>query len=316
MPGLCTRLEYSRMDNETVLGLLQCDAEFRGLWRVRIDVSNRRPPGSFSRSIDFLREDSARRDFEVRAINPSFHPSFDMALKATEYPRASAALSGLGLTTQLALAATDGVPVVKQIVGVAARIVTLAQDIEARRDALHALVKNAQAIGQRVEAATRDRELDGEMLSSLDALHSVLRSVAALLADHTAKTRFQRALRYAFTVHKDVDRLNQELSRAVQEFLATLDTNGHVKNNAKCIGKFRQLHDYEVEKLELVMEDKRLDSEYSIKYYKARIDGSGQVFALRFIERNAPTTSHEVTRYDERMQQRMIEHDRILEQLS
>ncbi|EJD39722.1 hypothetical protein AURDEDRAFT_171172 [Auricularia subglabra TFB-10046 SS5] len=64
MPGLCTRLEYSRMDNETVLGLLQCDAEFRGLWRVRIDVSNRRPPGSFSRSIDFLREDSARRDFE------------------------------------------------------------------------------------------------------------------------------------------------------------------------------------------------------------------------------------------------------------
>ncbi|EJD46705.1 hypothetical protein AURDEDRAFT_164158 [Auricularia subglabra TFB-10046 SS5] len=206
-----------------------------------------------------------------------------MPSQVTEYPRASAALAGLGLTTQIALAATDGVPIVKQIVGVVARIVILAQDIEAHRDALHALAENARSMGRRVEAVAAEHEMDGEMLSTLEALHRVLSSVETLLAKHNAKSRFHRALIYAFTVKAHVDRLNQELSRAVQEFLlvAALDTNGRVKQNSKCIGKFRLLHDFEVDKLELLADDKRRDSSFSVKYYTARIDGSGQLFAVR-----------------------------------
>ncbi|EJD46727.1 hypothetical protein AURDEDRAFT_164180 [Auricularia subglabra TFB-10046 SS5] len=175
-----------------------------------------------------------------------------MPSQVTEYPRASAALAGLGLTTQLALAATDGVPIAKQIVGVVARIVTLAEDIEARRDVLRTLAETARSMGRRVEAVAAEHDMEVEMLSTLEVLHRVLSSVETLLAKHNAKSQFHRALSYAFTVKGRVDRLSQELSRAVQEFLlvAALDTNGRVKQNSKCIGNFRLLHDFEVEKLE------------------------------------------------------------------
>ncbi|EJD46719.1 hypothetical protein AURDEDRAFT_164172 [Auricularia subglabra TFB-10046 SS5] len=204
-----------------------------------------------------------------------------MPSQMTEYPRASAALAGLGLTTQIALAATDGVPIVKQIVGVVARIVILAQEIEAHRDALHALAENARSMGRRVEAVAAEHEMEGEMLSTLESLYRVLSSVETLLAKHNAKPRFQKALSYVFTVKGQVDRLNQELSRAVQEFLlvAALDTNGRVKQNSRCIGKFRLLHDFEVDKLEVIAQDKRRDSLFNVKYYTARIEGCGPVFA-------------------------------------
>ncbi|EJD46736.1 hypothetical protein AURDEDRAFT_164188 [Auricularia subglabra TFB-10046 SS5] len=180
-----------------------------------------------------------------------------MSLPAAAHPRASAALAVVGLTTQIAFAGTDGIPIVKQIVGVAARIVTLAQDIEARRDALHTLVENARGLARTVAAVTSDREIEGEILVRLEALHCVLRSIETLLSEHTAKTRFQRALSYAFSVQKHIDRLRHELSCTLNEFLlvAALDTNNRVKDSARCIGKFRVLRDFEVDKLELVAEE-------------------------------------------------------------
>ncbi|EJD46732.1 hypothetical protein AURDEDRAFT_164184 [Auricularia subglabra TFB-10046 SS5] len=235
-----------------------------------------------------------------------------MALQPQTYPRASAALAGLGLTTQLAFAATDGLPIVKQIIGVVARIITLGQEIEARRDALLALVEDARAIGRSVEAIVSERELEGEMLASLEALHSVLNAVEKMLSEHRAKSRLQRALRYAFTVQKHVNRLGQELSRAL---VAALDTNAYVKDSARCIGKFRLIRDFEVDKLDLVAEETHKGASYTVKYYTARIEGSGQVFAVRYFEKNAPSRSESAAE-DDYIQQRICDHDRILEEIS
>ncbi|EJD46715.1 hypothetical protein AURDEDRAFT_164169 [Auricularia subglabra TFB-10046 SS5] len=241
-----------------------------------------------------------------------------MPSQATEYPRASVALAGLGLTTQLALAATDGIPIVKQIVGVVARIVTFAQEIKARRDALHALVDDARAIGRSVEAVASGRELEGEMLARLEALYSVLRAVETLLAEHRTKRRLYRALRYAWTIQNVVETRSRELSRAVQQFLlvAALDTNAFVQDSAGYIGKFRLLRDFEVDRQDLVMEETPKGTSYSIKYYTARIEGSGQVFAVRFLERNAQTSLDGTTNHDRWLQRQMIEHDMILQQIS
>ncbi|EJD46739.1 hypothetical protein AURDEDRAFT_164191 [Auricularia subglabra TFB-10046 SS5] len=177
-----------------------------------------------------------------------------MSLSAPTYPRAATALSGLGLTAQIALAATDGVPVVKQVIGVVARIVTLAAEMEARHDALHTLVHNAREIGQRVEAVASDRP---------------------------------------------VERLSEELSSAVQAFLVvtTLDTNVRVTDSSRCIGELRRLHDFEVDKLVLVTEDTDLGAPYTVKYYSARIG------------------SESATDYNN-MQQRIIDHDRMLGMVS
>lgn len=179
-----------------------------------------------------------------------------MTLRASDYPRASAALAGLSLTTQIAVAATDGIPIVKQVLAVVSRIVTLAEDIDQRREALHALADSARTLGQRIEAVVSDRELEGEMLQSVEAVHTVLRSIEAFFNKHRAKTRVQRALSYALTTSKHITGLSQELSGAVQNFLliAALDTNTRVRENARCIGQFRLLHEYEVEKLEHISE--------------------------------------------------------------
>ncbi|EJD46703.1 hypothetical protein AURDEDRAFT_164156 [Auricularia subglabra TFB-10046 SS5] len=241
-----------------------------------------------------------------------------MSSPATDYPRASAALAGLGVTTQVALAATDGMPIVKQIVGVVARIVMLAEDIETRREALHALVENARSMGRRVEAIAAEHEMEGEMLSTLEALHRVLRSIESMLAEHNAKSRFRRVLSYAFTIKNNINRLDQELSRAVQEFLlvAALDTNGYVKDNSRYIGKFRLLRDFEVVKQALVTEQTDQRALYAVKYYSARVEGSGRVFAVRYLERSAHAESDTATIFDDYIQQRIQEHDQVLEQIS
>ncbi|EJD46706.1 hypothetical protein AURDEDRAFT_164159 [Auricularia subglabra TFB-10046 SS5] len=137
------------------------------------------------------------------------------------YPRASAALAAIGLTVQVAAAATDGVPVVKQILGVVLRIVTLVEKFEKDRDVLHSLADRARRTAQKLQAVLSRHEPGAEIADSLENIHGALRSIETWLEKHAQKSRLRKVLGYIYTVSRDVDRLAQDLQSAVEDFMAS-----------------------------------------------------------------------------------------------
>ncbi|EJD46797.1 hypothetical protein AURDEDRAFT_164251 [Auricularia subglabra TFB-10046 SS5] len=236
-----------------------------------------------------------------------------MSTQSREYTRTSVALAGASLTTQIALAAADGIPVVKQVLGVASHIIKLAEKMEKNREVFLALVENAKML----EPAVRDRALNGEMSRSLEVVLIVLRSVESLLVKHAAKSPFHKALSYFFTVSGQVDRLSRTLDSAVQQFLvvSSINTNALVHGNAWCDGTFRLFRHFELDKLELVFNEVSEDGTYTVKYYSARLE-AGQLCVVRYCEGNDATTAAARRKYDDFLPDRVLHHTSILEKMS
>ncbi|EJD39671.1 hypothetical protein AURDEDRAFT_171305 [Auricularia subglabra TFB-10046 SS5] len=169
-----------------------------------------------------------------------------MSMRATEYPRASAALACLGLTTQIAIAATDRVPIVKQILGVVAHIVALAEKFEKDRDSVYSLAQKAKMMTDTIEAAVPNANPDGKVLVSLEHLHTVLSSIQKWLEKHTAKPRLLKTLSYLFTVSKDIDRLNQDLNTALSLFHLSAQIEASARK------RFREIPDCDIDKLDFI----------------------------------------------------------------
>ncbi|EJD46673.1 hypothetical protein AURDEDRAFT_164129 [Auricularia subglabra TFB-10046 SS5] len=98
-----------------------------------------------------------------------------MPLRAVNLSRSSAALTGLSLAANIAHEATDGVPVVNQILGVVLRIVILAEKVERDREALHSLAERSQKIAQRIQDVLSSREPSEGILRSLEGVHMFAR---------------------------------------------------------------------------------------------------------------------------------------------
>ncbi|EJD46713.1 hypothetical protein AURDEDRAFT_164167 [Auricularia subglabra TFB-10046 SS5] len=243
-----------------------------------------------------------------------------MVARAPEHPRASAALAGLSLATQLGLAATDGIPIVKLILGVASRIVTLVEKIEKDRDALHSLAERAQRLAQRLAAVASKHDPNDKILASLENIYRALRAIESWVEKHAAKPRLRKAISYLLSVSKDVDRLSQDLQTTVDDFLvlAALDTNARVQVNSRYLGKFQLIHDSDVDKEELIAEHTFERSGYNVKCYCAQIEGSetGRVYAVRYFERKAPAEATGVMDCPGDFKQRLRAHDRVLQEIS
>lgn len=219
------------------------------------------------------------------------------------------------MTASIAQEATDGIPIVNQILGAVSRILKLAEKIEKDREALHALADKSQKLARRITAVLKDRTPDGEIVHSLESVRAVLNAVQALFEKHVAKTRVRRAISYLLAVPRDVERLSAELDDALQEFLLTaaLDTNVRVQENSRTVGPLRRLHDFEIEKLDLVVD---LTSEHGacmVKYHTARVEGAGRLFVVRYLQ---DATVAGPTADAENLQRRLDQHDGILEELS
>lgn len=235
---------------------------------------------------------------------------------------AASALTGLAQVANLACEAADDVPVVKQILALVARIAGLAEKMDKNREALHALAERSVGFAHTVRAVAAGRPT-GALAPSLAKLCRVFEAVEELMAVHVARGRVRRALSYAFTTAQHVERLTQELSDAVQEFMvvAHLDTNlsvggldATVRNQARFEGEFRLLRHCEVEKLDAFFEERSEDDTFVVRYHRARVDG--RLFAVRYLEANATELALTATEASEASQTRVAEHDHILEELS
>ncbi|EJD46750.1 hypothetical protein AURDEDRAFT_164202 [Auricularia subglabra TFB-10046 SS5] len=194
-----------------------------------------------------------------------------------------------------------------------------AQEVENRREALHALADHAQTLAQRIEAVVGDHELDGEIAHSLEAIFTVLRSIEALFAKQRGKKRLQKAFSYIFTVSAEAEHLRKELTNAGLQFLVatSLDTNVRTREKSRYIGRFRLIRDFEVDRLELITDEHSDDALYKVIYYRARVEGSepGRVFVLRYLERTDRVESG-VSTEDLALCERIRENDRLLEEMS
>lgn len=231
----------------------------------------------------------------------------------------------MSLAVSLAREATDAVPVVKQTLGVAVRIMALAEKIDRDREALHALADRSLQLCRRVTNVMDGRTPDARILSSLERILAVFDKVEAFMKKHVARRSLHRAISYTLTVPQHVDRLTSDLENALQELVVVtlLDVNHHVHatqfsvdDGSRYAGEFRLLRHCEVDKLELIRED-RDDSEGSnlvARYHRARVDGQNVV--VRYFAGNSCQDSRGLYSEKQRFYERMISQDDILEELS
>ncbi|EJD39669.1 hypothetical protein AURDEDRAFT_171303 [Auricularia subglabra TFB-10046 SS5] len=214
------------------------------------------------------------------------------------------------MTTQIAVAATDSVPIVKQILGVVARIVALAEKFEKDRDAVHSLAQKAKMMTDTIEAAVPKANPDGNLLISLEHLHTVLSSIQKWLEKHTAKPRFLKILSYLLTVSKDLDRLNQDLNTALSLFHLSAQIEASARK------RFCEIPDCNIDKLDLITEYADEDEPYTVKYCSARIEGLGRLYVVRYFEGNKRSNVDVRPGGMTYLQRRLAEHDEILEDIS
>ncbi|EJD38086.1 hypothetical protein AURDEDRAFT_187856 [Auricularia subglabra TFB-10046 SS5] len=175
---------------------------------------------------------------------------------------AGAALAALSLVFNVAREAVDGVPVVKQVVGVLSQILSLAEKGDKNREALRVLAVTSFAFAEAIPKVLNGQQLEGDVVDSLENVLKIAQSVKPMMVTHAAKNRFMRGLAYAFTLAPQIERLSAEVSNAVRmlHLLVALDTNARVRatneialENAQYDGEFRLLRDCDVTKKELVL---------------------------------------------------------------
>ncbi|EJD46761.1 hypothetical protein AURDEDRAFT_184252 [Auricularia subglabra TFB-10046 SS5] len=171
---------------------------------------------------------------------------------------ASTTLAAVVQALNVAQQATDGVPIVSQIIGVVVRIGLLAEKIDNGREALHDLVEKSQILAQSISQVVADRSPTGQLAKSLERVYRALDAIERFMARHIEGNRFKKVFAYTFTMSKHVGRLTEDLSNAVREFLlvAALDTNNRVAavheavlDDARFDGEFRLVRHSEVQKL-------------------------------------------------------------------
>ncbi|EJD33258.1 hypothetical protein AURDEDRAFT_177666 [Auricularia subglabra TFB-10046 SS5] len=201
------------------------------------------------------------------------------------------AVAALSLVSNVVREAVDGVPVVKQVVGVLSQILSLAEKGEKNREALRMLAETSFAFAEALPKVLNGQQLEGPIADSLEAVLEIAQSVKPIMARHAAKDRIMRALAYAFTLAPQIERLTAELSNAVRmlHLMISLDTNARVRagkeialENAQYDGEFRLIRDCDVTKKDLIFQTAHGDGTVVTKYHHADVDG--RVFVVRCTE--------------------------------
>ncbi|KZV96534.1 hypothetical protein EXIGLDRAFT_705322 [Exidia glandulosa HHB12029] len=183
-------------------------------------------------------------------------------------------LTGASLALQIAKEATSDVPIVKQVVGVALNIVELAERAEKNRDAMRMLAEKAATLAQLVDKVVSSRIVDGRLSDLLGHLSVVLAQVQEFMLKETAERNVLRNIyRSIFTVQKRTEELSNALEIEIHGFTT----------------KFRLLRDYEVQKLDVILER---ETEYgTITFARALVDGISKPMVVRYISEDGPVAS-------------------------
>ncbi|EJD35260.1 hypothetical protein AURDEDRAFT_175683 [Auricularia subglabra TFB-10046 SS5] len=83
--------------------------------------------------------------------------------RSSEGGSSGAALIALSLVTGVAREAVDGVPVVKQVIGVLSQILFLAEKGEKNREALRVLAETSFAFAEAIPKVLDGRQLEGAL---------------------------------------------------------------------------------------------------------------------------------------------------------
>lgn len=221
----------------------------------------------------------------------------------------SSALSGLSLTTGVARDVADGVPVVKQVLGLAARVVSLAQHIDKNRTDLHALADRAKRMDAAITAALGDREPDGHLLHRLEDMNATLRAIEQRFSKHVKRGRVRRMLEYIFTVQHEIERLQGEFDDRLSELQTASNIEASVvaRENSRFIGEFRNIRHSEINLLRRIKTESWTNDGRTITYNLATCEGSNQMFIVRYV---VSSSRGEDTRRN------IDRHEKILEELS
>ncbi|KZW00981.1 hypothetical protein EXIGLDRAFT_830401 [Exidia glandulosa HHB12029] len=210
----------------------------------------------------------------------------------------STGLSVATVALNVAGAATDAVPIAKQILNSAAHICAAAERIQKKREAMYTLVEKSDIYATQINIAVAGRVLNTSLQRRLERLYSVFLKIEALV-DTKAGSKNNALTRVWQNVVAKPNRaetLVVELEREIQLFQllteiqlslvadhtasAVDDTATAVAADAKYDGQFRILRDCDIEKLDVIR--KCETDEGVVVWASARV--KRQLMVIRFLE--------------------------------
>ncbi|KZV85983.1 hypothetical protein EXIGLDRAFT_698801 [Exidia glandulosa HHB12029] len=194
--------------------------------------------------------------------------------------------NGLAATTvalKIAGAATDAVPIAKQILNSAAHICAAAEGIQKKREGMYLLVEKADLYATQIDQAVAECEIDTSLQRRLGRLYSygfVFHKIEALVNDEveSKSPALVRVWRNIITKPNRAETLLAELDREIELF--------HILNgiqqsaDSKYDGQFRRLRDCDIEKLDVIK--RRETDEGVVVWASARV--KRQLMVIRYLE--------------------------------
>ncbi|KZW00997.1 hypothetical protein EXIGLDRAFT_720052 [Exidia glandulosa HHB12029] len=216
-----------------------------------------------------------------------------MAVVSRRQPSAlvSTGLSVATVALNVAGAATDSVPIAKQILNSAAHISAFAEKMHKKQEAMHMLIKKAENYSTQIHIAVAGRVLDAQLQQRLARLLSVFVKIEALVEEKLGRKKNPARLWHKFiTKPNRAEELAAELDQAMTLFtvrpsshlvsLTVDDTARAVAEDARYDGQFRRLRDCDIEKLDVI--DTRETDEGVVVWASARVEG--QLMIIRYLE--------------------------------
>ncbi|KZV92344.1 hypothetical protein EXIGLDRAFT_76578 [Exidia glandulosa HHB12029] len=209
--------------------------------------------------------------------------------------------NGLSMATvalNIAGAATDAVPIAKQILNSAAHISAVAEKIQKKREAMYTLVEKADIYATQIDIAVAGRILDASLQRRLERLYSVFLKIEALV-DVTAGGKSNALARVWHNVVTKPNRaetlvlkLDQEIQlfqllTGIQLSLVVDNTARIVDDTARAVaadmrydGQFRVLRDCDIRKGNII--ERCETDEGTVVWASARVDG--QLMVIRYLD--------------------------------
>ncbi|KZV81384.1 hypothetical protein EXIGLDRAFT_731371 [Exidia glandulosa HHB12029] len=234
-----------------------------------------------------------------------------MAVVPRRQPSAlvSTGLSAATVALNVAGAATDAVPIAKQILNSAAHICAAAERIQKKREAMYTLVEKSDIYATQINIAVAGRVLNTSLQRRLERLYSVFLKIEALVdikagSKNNALTRVWQSV---VAKPNRAETLVAELEREIQLFqllteiqlslvadhtaCAIDDTATAVAADAKYDGQFRILRDCDIEKLDVITT--RETDEGVVVWASARV--KRQLMVIRYLESQPHAKANTVT---------------------
>ncbi|KZV85957.1 hypothetical protein EXIGLDRAFT_775039 [Exidia glandulosa HHB12029] len=200
--------------------------------------------------------------------------------------------NGLSVATtalNVAGAATDAVPIAKQILNSAAHISAVAEKIQKKREAMYTLVEKADIYATQIDISVAGRVPDASLKRRLERLYSVFLKIEALVSHNAGSKKHPMIRLWQTVITKPIraETLVVELDREIQLFEAWIQLSLVVDDTARAIaadarydGQIRLLRDCDIEKRKIIMQC--ATDEGTVTWASARVDG--ELMVIRYLE--------------------------------